>query len=255
MLGLHSQVVDLYFGPNGLIIWDPRRTQLISVDYSEIKMEYRTRYSSTSGIPPVDSPVVSQRWQHERVNGGPDLRFKYNPSSSVFRLGAIALTIEGVTFEVVLSSPTAAEYVHRYLVCVHEGLRTGVVPKVEFPKSAAAPKPSAPSPAPGPAPKAPSEKARKPRAKPAPARQPPPPPVGDTPLQRKERAISLFALVGEWTEKDLVSAYRRMAKEYHPDIHANLPPEFRELAHRKMSEITEAYHFLSSLNPGKGTTA
>lgn len=59
----------------------------------------------------------------------------------------------------------------------------------------------------------------------------------------------LFGLTAGWTEKDLTSAYHRLAKDYHPDIHANLPPEFRELAHRKMSEIIEAYEFMSSQCP------
>lgn len=67
--------------------------------------------------------------------------------------------------------------------------------------------------------------------------------------------MTLFGLMGDWTEKDLTSAYRRMAKDYHPDTHTNLPPEFRELAHKKMSEITEAYVFLSSQCPGKTETS
>ena len=36
-------------------------------------------------------------------------------------------------------------------------------------------------------------------------------------------------------------AYRRLAKEYHPDSFANKPQEFIELATRKMQEINLAY--------------
>lgn len=252
MTGVHSQLLDLYFGPNGLLIFDHHRNRFLGYDWAKVTVEHKVRYSSTQGNPPPDSPMVSRRWQHERVSGGPDRRFKFNPSTVVFKVGAVAFTVESTTIEIVFSHPYVAEVMYRVLVMALEGLRTGVTPPYEPPRQEAAPKPPAPPPAP--APKASSEKTRKPRAKPAPAPPPPPPPVRDSPLQRKERAIALFNLVGEWTEKDLVVAYRRMAKDYHPDIHANLPPEFRELAHKKMSEITEAYDFLSSQGLGKGKT-
>ena len=254
MTGIHSQPLDLYFGPNGLLIYDHQRTRFLGFDYAKLKLEHKVRYSSTRGNPPPDSPVVSRRWQHERVSGGPDHRFKFNPSMVVFRLGSVAFTVEDSTFEIVFSHPYVAEVLYRVLVMALEGLRTGVTPAYEPPRQEAAPKPPDPRPDPPPAPQASSEKTRKPRPKPAPAPQPPPSTVRDSPVQRKERAIALFGLVGDWTEKDLASAYRRLAKDYHPDIHANLPPEFRELAHKKMSEITEAYNFLSSQGLEKGKT-
>lgn len=39
-------------------------------------------------------------------------------------------------------------------------------------------------------------------------------------------------------------AYRRLAKEYHPDSFANKPQEFIELATRKMQEINLAYQYI-----------
>ncbi|HYG10351.1 MAG TPA: J domain-containing protein [Pyrinomonadaceae bacterium] len=46
------------------------------------------------------------------------------------------------------------------------------------------------------------------------------------------------------SREDIVSAYREMAKLYHPDKVASLAPEFRELAEVKMKEINAAYQDL-----------
>jgi cold shock CspA family protein len=46
------------------------------------------------------------------------------------------------------------------------------------------------------------------------------------------------------SEDDVVAAYRRMAQMYHPDKVANLGPELKELADRKMREINAAYEAL-----------
>ncbi len=45
-------------------------------------------------------------------------------------------------------------------------------------------------------------------------------------------------------EDEVIAAYRRMAQMYHPDKVANLGPEFKELADRKMREINAAYEAL-----------
>jgi thioredoxin len=43
---------------------------------------------------------------------------------------------------------------------------------------------------------------------------------------------------------EIVSAYKQMAKMYHPDKVATLGPEFRELAEKRMTEINLAYRTL-----------
>jgi DnaJ-domain-containing protein 1 len=43
------------------------------------------------------------------------------------------------------------------------------------------------------------------------------------------------------TREQIVDAYRRLIREYHPDRVANLGQEFRELAERRASEINVAY--------------
>ena len=46
------------------------------------------------------------------------------------------------------------------------------------------------------------------------------------------------------TRDELISAYRRLVKMYHPDKVAGLAPEYREIAERKMKNINSAYQKL-----------
>jgi cold shock protein len=48
------------------------------------------------------------------------------------------------------------------------------------------------------------------------------------------------------TSEEIHSAYKQMAKQYHPDRVATLAPEFKELAERRMKEINLAYQALLS---------
>ncbi|HEX9922681.1 MAG TPA: J domain-containing protein [Anaerolineae bacterium] len=47
------------------------------------------------------------------------------------------------------------------------------------------------------------------------------------------------------SKEDIASAYRSMAKKYHPDTVANMAPEFRELAEQRMKAINAAYDQLN----------
>jgi len=46
------------------------------------------------------------------------------------------------------------------------------------------------------------------------------------------------------SRQEINTAYRRLVHQYHPDKVANLAPEFRELAERRMKEINAAYEQL-----------
>jgi preprotein translocase subunit Sec63 len=46
------------------------------------------------------------------------------------------------------------------------------------------------------------------------------------------------------SEEEITSAYRRLVQQYHPDRVADMAPEFREVAERRMKEINAAYEEL-----------
>jgi len=46
------------------------------------------------------------------------------------------------------------------------------------------------------------------------------------------------------SKSEIKSAYRRLAKKYHPDKVAHLGKEFQKVAEEKMKEVNEAYQQL-----------
>jgi len=46
-------------------------------------------------------------------------------------------------------------------------------------------------------------------------------------------------------EADIKSAYRRLAKQYHPDLYSNAPEQEKKKAEAKFKEINQAYSVLS----------
>ena len=49
---------------------------------------------------------------------------------------------------------------------------------------------------------------------------------------------------GNATREEIITAYRKLVKMYHPDKVAGLAPEYREIAERKMKNINSAYRKL-----------
>ena len=62
-----------------------------------------------------------------------------------------------------------------------------------------------------------------------------------TQSRRTPSAYEVLQVQRGASQEEITSAYRRMARQYHPDGVANLAPEFRELAERRMKEINAAY--------------
>ena len=46
------------------------------------------------------------------------------------------------------------------------------------------------------------------------------------------------------SKDEIVSRYRELVRQYHPDTVTNMAPEFREVAERRMKEINAAYDAL-----------
>ena len=55
----------------------------------------------------------------------------------------------------------------------------------------------------------------------------------------------ILGLSKDATEADIKSAYRKLAKKYHPDMYANATAEEKKNAEEKMKEVNQAYSVLS----------
>ena len=65
---------------------------------------------------------------------------------------------------------------------------------------------------------------------------------GERPKSENEFA-RILGLKGKVTRSEISEKYRQLAKQYHPDRVADLGPELKQLAEKKMKEINQAYEF------------
>ena len=69
-------------------------------------------------------------------------------------------------------------------------------------------------------------------------------PPGATRSGRGRSPYEVLGVRSRASEEEITSAYRQLVQQYHPDKVADMAPEFREVAERRMKEINAAYEEL-----------
>lgn len=91
---LKCKYVSLYFYPYFCIV--ERKDKIALIEWKDIKV------SSTKGEP-------STHYLHERVDGGPDRRYKYNPIIPIYIYSALVFHIAGNSINLILQGEKEAE--------------------------------------------------------------------------------------------------------------------------------------------------
>jgi DnaJ like chaperone protein len=65
------------------------------------------------------------------------------------------------------------------------------------------------------------------------------------PSSKTQKAMSILGLEGKPTKNEIKSAYRKLAKEFHPDKLSGMGDGIKNLAKEKFQEIQNAYEYLS----------
>ena len=73
-------------------------------------------------------------------------------------------------------------------------------------------------------------------------------PPGATGHEKARSPYDVLGVRSRASEDEITSAYRQLVQQYHPDRVADMAPEFREVAERRMKEINAAYEELKRRN-------
>jgi hypothetical protein len=203
--------MDLFFMPDCLFVRQNGRYGAVS--YSSFHLEFSaTRFIEEQGVPP-DAHIVDYTWRFVNKKGGPDRRFNNNRQLPIAQYGFIQLQSQtGMNIHLNASNVERSAYFVNSLNRAIHGPQAESTTYKE------------------------SRRTNQNRQRPSQDR----PPVD-------EKISSAYKILGVevGSPKDqIVTAYRQMAKMYHPDRVANLAPEFIELAEERMKEINAAYELL-----------
>jgi hypothetical protein len=197
----------LFFLPDYIFV--RQRSQYGAVSYDSLAVSYSpTRFIEDQGVP-QDAQIVDYTWRFVNKKGGPDRRFSNNSQLPIAQYGFIQLLSKtGLNIHLNVSNLEAANRFSDGLQSVFSKTKQSF--KREYR-----------------------------------------PPTGsdqrDTPIDPKiKAAYEILGVSVTSSVEQILSAYRSMAKMYHPDRLANLAPEFIELAEERMKEINAAYETLKA---------
>jgi len=202
---------QLFFLPDQVFVFQDKRYG--AIDYVSLNVDFvPTRFIEDEGVP-RDAQIIDYAWRYIRKDGGPDRRFNNNYQIPVVRYGYIGLFSKtGFKQQFHISnlayaqnfSQTLSDYI-KYSQNIHANTFTS--------KS--------------------SRNFNKTRAKKTKHEK--------TVFSREENAYITLGVSHNASWEEISSAYRKMAKMYHPDKVAGLAPEYQEIADKRMKEINSAY--------------
>jgi len=220
-LGLGPRI---FFFPDAVMLFGGKRYE--AVPYGSLSVGGGTVLCAEVS-PHEWAEVVGHTWVHTNLDGGPDRRHSGNMRIPIVLYHLVTLVASEATFRLPLLVP-------------HEGMaevfRDAFREAIEYAGSrggqtggnTAGKGPSA-----GPADGRGEEHERGERGGQRPSREP------ARPAPRSAREV--LGVGPEASGEEILAAYRKMARMYHPDRVEGLGPEFSELAERRMKEINAAY--------------
>ena len=103
----------LYFLPDRVLVKEGRRYSDVAYQYLKVSSA-QTRFHESPGSVPGDAVQVGQTWQYVNVKGGPDHRYKNNPTLPIMLYGLPEITSpQGLSWLVRLRVPTQHPLLHR----------------------------------------------------------------------------------------------------------------------------------------------
>lgn len=210
--------MQVLFMPDVLLLYKRKRYEVVS--YEDLKVEGGAVLCADLS-PPQWAEKVGHTWVHTNLDGGPDQRYEDNVRVSVVRYHTVSIESRGAGFRLPLLVPDenyAAAVRRLFRETFAHSLRDGP-PKNKGGGSTG------------------TSSEGEYRGDQNSQSTPPH-------AQNRSKTTSAREILGVGpvaSEEEIVVAYRKMARLYHPDRVEGLGPEFKELAERRMKEINAAY--------------
>jgi hypothetical protein len=214
-LGGQDNGQSCYFLPDVILIYQSQSRKYSAVSYDNVKLDSGiTQFTETDALP-SDSYQLGQTWLNVNMDGSPDRRFKYNRQVPIVQYGVFNMSLNpDLVFTLYVSSSQKAELaVAKFQPNGHTSKPNGEYRKREERQGA-------------------YSKSQQQRRS-SPPRPPRPEPISD--------CYTVLGLSQSCTQEEASTIYRKLAKQYHPDMVTHLAPEFREMAEQKMKSFNEAY--------------
>ncbi|MGC2235440.1 MAG: DUF4236 domain-containing protein [Pyrinomonadaceae bacterium] len=221
---LESNRISLHFLPDFIFVWHGKKYGVVS--YESFDVSFSTDSKLIRGIPPKDSTIVQYIYQHTRVNGLPDRRYKYNPAFPIVEYGLINFrsnTGWNIQFQVsnVSVAKTFTDVFNREVLDkqdtrktvneTHQRTNYSQNRNSNYRQSY-------------------NQKQTKQTT-----------PIVDETVRLAHEVLEIR--VGA-TKEQIIAAYREQVKSYHPDKVVQTSPKIAKLAEEKMKEINLAYQTL-----------
>jgi DnaJ-domain-containing protein 1 len=193
------------------------------VSYDTIKMESGLTDFIETGLLPGDAQQIGQTWRYINKDGSPDRRFSHNRPVPVARYGVFKLTLSSdlsFTLHVSLAQAAKSAVATFHQDTTTSRQNTGSQKRSQHWRTS-------------------SSSHQKRQAPPPPPRSPKSEPVPD--------CYTVLDLNRSCTQEEASAAYRKLAKQYHPDMVSHLATEFQRMAEEKMMEFNKAYTELKRL--------
>lgn len=211
-MGGQSNGQSCYFLPDLILIYQSRKYS--AVTYDKVRLESSITQFTEMDTPPSDAKQLGQTWLNVNMDGSPDRRFKYNRQVPIFEYGVFKMELTNdLAFTLYVSSCERAELaVAKFQPNSHTTKQNSDSQKRDEYQEAHSDWRQRKSP---------------------PPQTPKPEPIVDY--------YTILGLSVSCTQEEASAMYRRLAKQYHPDMVTHLAPEFREMAEQKMKNFNEAY--------------
>jgi hypothetical protein len=202
----------LFFLPDNIYIF--QNNSYSTLAYESLRISSSDRRAFMYQAVPADAQIVDRTWQHTRKDGLPDLRYKNNRMIPIVMFGIIHIQADNGWSLILQTSNTllAHQFVNQM---------RSILPE-RYKRDSQQPPPRG------------SQQRNQREQKQQTRKQ-----TSTTKSPYEVLGVSPHASLNEIT-----AAYHELARRNHPDKVANLDPEFRELAERRMKAINEAYQEL-----------